>query len=137
MVDFEKCKLPDGTFDNKKYHELQLVELTERKAKGEICQLPGCNHFIIYAKGYPQTCSECRSLDNPDELNHSSNIRCPKCGYNWSVWEGEDSELFAEGEHEVTCHKCDHEFEVVTSVSYDFQSPERIQAKDQAKKEKE
>lgn len=135
MPDLEQCKLPDGKTDWKKYQDLQRQELAERKAKGEICQLTDCNRFIIYAKGHPQTCSECRSLDNPEELNHDSEVRCPKCGYHWSVWEGEDSELFAEGDHEVTCHKCDHEFEIVTSISYDFQSPERV--KDQVKEGQE
>jgi Zn finger protein HypA/HybF involved in hydrogenase expression len=130
MAELDKCKNPDGTTDWEKYQGLQRQENAERKAKGELCQLPGCNRFIVWSKGHPQTCSECKSLDNPEELNHPSNIRCPKCGHHWSVWDGESYELHAEGDHEVTCPQCDHEFEVVTSISYDFQSPERIKEKE-------
>lgn len=126
MLDFEKCKKPDGTTDWEKYQELQRQENKERKAKGELCQLPDCNRLIIFSRGYPETCSECKSLDKPEELNHPSNIRCPKCGRNWSVWDGENYDLHAEGEHDVQCPECNHEFEVITYISYDFQSPERI-----------
>lgn len=126
MPDIENCRLPDGTFDHKKYDELQKQENVERKAKGELCQLPNCNRFIVWSKGYPQTCSDCKALDDPDELDHPSDIRCPKCGHHWSAWEEEGHELYADGEHDVNCPECDHEFEVVTSVSYNFASPERI-----------
>lgn len=126
MVDFESCKKPDGTFDHQKYHEMQKQENEERKAKGELCRLPNCNRFIVWSKGYPQACPECKSLDNPDELNHDREIRCPKCGYHWSVFDSENYDLYAEGEHEVSCPDCNHKFEIITSISYDFQSPERI-----------
>jgi Zn finger protein HypA/HybF involved in hydrogenase expression len=126
MVNLDECKNPDGSMDYKKYDELRKADLSERKAKGEVCKMPDCNRFVMWAKGYPQICPECKSLDNPDELNHPSNVRCPKCGHNWSVWDGDSYSLYEEGEHQVDCGQCGHEFEVVTSISYDFQSPERL-----------
>lgn len=126
MLDFEKCRLPDGAFDHKKYDELRKQENAERKAKGELCQLPGCNRFIVYSQGHPQICSDCKALDKPEELDHPSDIRCPKCGHHWSVWETDDHELYAEGEHDVKCDRCNHEFMIVTEITYSFESPERI-----------
>lgn len=126
MTDFEKCRLPDGTFDHKKYDELRKQENAERKAKGELCQLPNCNRFIMWSSGLPQTCGACKSLDNPEELHHDDHIRCPKCGRHWNVFDGESYELQADGEHDVTCPDCNHEFEIVTTVRCSFQSPERM-----------
>lgn len=126
MIDFNTCKNPDGTTDWKKYHELQVKELEEQKAKGEICQRKDCNRHVMFSRGYPKTCSDCNALDDSDELHHPSNVRCPKCGDNWSVWEGDSYRLYEEGDHQVDCHSCGYKFEVNTSISYSFQSPEMI-----------
>lgn len=126
MIDFEACKKSDGTMDYQKYNEIRKQENEERKANGELCNMPDCNRFILWSKGYPQTCPECKSLDNPEELNHPSNVRCPKCGYHWSVFDSEDYDSLADGGHEVSCQDCGHEFEITTSISYDFKSPERM-----------
>lgn len=126
MPNLEECKKPDGSYDWTKYNALQEQERDVRKAKGELCREKGCNRFIMWSKGYPQTCSDCEALDAPEELHHPTDIRCPKCGYHWDIWDGEYYEIANEGEHEVECPECDHKFEVSTSVSYSFKSPERL-----------
>lgn len=127
MPNLDECRKPDGSTDWTKYQELQRAELEDRKSKGEICQRKNCNRFIVWAKGCPQTCSDCRALDSQEELHHPSEIRCPKCGYHWSVFDGEDYDLHGEGEHEVSCPDCNHTFEISTSITWSFQSPERLE----------
>lgn len=122
----ELCKNPDGSTDWKKYNELQAEELQARKDKGEVCQRKRCNRFILWAKGQPQTCDDCKNLDKQDELHHPSDVRCPKCGYHWRIGEADDYERYGEGEHEVTCLECEFEFEITTWVSYTFVSPKRV-----------
>lgn len=124
MASVDECKLPDGSTDWNKYQELQKEELEARKAKGEVCQRNGCNRHVMFSSGIPGTCSECLALDDPDELHHSGEIRCPKCGHHREI--GDDGELYAEGTHEVTCSKCNFEFEIETWISFTFVSPERI-----------
>lgn len=125
MIDFEKCKKPDGSLDVPLFNELRCQERRDRKAKGELCQRDDCDRFIVWSKGYPQTCSDCQNLDKPAELHHPSNIRCPKCGHHWRAGDDDEYELYHEGTHQATCGECEHEFEVTTWVSYTFVSPPR------------
>lgn len=53
------------------------------------------------------------------------------CGGDWNVFETDDYDLYSEGEHEVTCIDCNHEFEVSTTISYNFQSPKRLKEKEE------
>ncbi len=131
MPNFDECRNPDGSIDWGKYQELKCSELVARKSKGEICQRNGCNRFIVWSRGYPQICSDCKALDSQEELHHPSEIRCPKCGYHWSVFDGENYGLHAEGEHKTSCPDCNHDFEVSTSISWSFQSPKRIKEADE------
>lgn len=124
MFSLEDCKRPDGSTDWTRYNELKKKEDEARIEKGELCRL--CRRYIVWAKGYPQSCAECKAIDNPGELHHDREVRCPKCGHHWGVGDGEDYELYAEDAHPVTCGECNYDFEVVTHVSYTFVSPERI-----------
>jgi len=129
MISLDDCKLPDGSTDWKRYDELKRQEFADRKAKGELCQL--CGRLIIWSKGHPQTCTACQDLDKSEELHHSSSVRCPYCGHHWDVGDSDDYDLYKEGQHDVTCSRCEKDFEVSTSVTYTFQSPERVKEKDQ------
>lgn len=132
MPKLEDCKNADGSTDWKKYNELQAEEMQARKDKGEICQRKGCNGFMLWPKGHPQTCDNCKNIDAPKELHHPGDVRCPKCGYHWRVGDGDDYEVYQEGTHDVTCPDCETEFEVTTWVSYTFVSPARHKEQEQS-----
>lgn len=123
MPNLDECKGPDGQTDWNKWNELREKERKEKKDKGEICHQ--CGRFILFAKGYPQTCDDCKAVDRPAELDHPSEVRCPKCGYHWRVGDGDDYDLYEDGTHEVSCPDCNFDFEVETSVTYSFRSPAR------------
>lgn len=71
-------------------------------------------------------CRSCRALDRSEEVSHAIYVRCPACGLCWDVW-GSDvpTEILDEGSHSIICPDCSHVFEVVTSIRYEFLSPER------------
>lgn len=125
MIDFDKLRKPDGSLDVEAYGAATAADRADRTAKGELCQERGCGRFIIWAKGYPQTCAPCKALDEPGALDHPGEIRCPKCGAHWSPSDSEDYDVYNDGDHEVTCSGCGHDFEIQTSVTYSFRSPER------------
>ena len=95
-----------------------------QKAAGATCSR--CGRYLFGAEGSPQECFSCLSLDKPEEVAHDSTVRCPDCGYTWDVHNGDYCELFEDGEHNVTCQECDHDFEISTSVSWSFRSPPRL-----------
>lgn len=130
MPNLDACKKDDGSTDWAQYNQLQREEMDERKAKGKICQRNGCNRFVMWSKGVPQTCEDCKRLDKPEELHHPSDVRCPKCGHHWRIGDGDDYEVYGEGTHDLTCPECETDFEVTTWVSHTFVSPARGTEKD-------
>lgn len=98
-----------------------------RKAKvaaGEECYQ--CGGFILFAKGVPALCISCQELDTSDqEVSHSKLIRCPKCKHASFVdeYSCDSRYIYDEGEHEVTCNNCNHQFSISTHVTYLFTSP--------------
>lgn len=87
-----------------------------------------CGGLIYPGKGHPSRCADCENLDADPELNHDSRVRCPKCRNHWAPSENEEYKLaYEDGEHEVTCDNCGHEFTVTTHVSYSYTSPAMIQ----------
>jgi DNA-directed RNA polymerase subunit M/transcription elongation factor TFIIS len=97
-----------------------------QKANGEICTKCGGYVSVFGGVGHPDECASCKSLGEPEEVTHADIIRCPACGHEMKVSDFDSGELYGDGEHDVTCDECDHEFEVSTSVSYSFQSPARL-----------
>ena len=117
MADYETPSEHGNSWDWDAYNAAQV-------ANGEKCACCSTHMFIHH--GVPQQCSGCTGMkDDTEELTHDTFVRCPKCGDHWSPRESEDYEVFGDGEHEVSCGNCDHDFEVSTSVSYSFTSPER------------
>lgn len=103
----------------------------ERQVKidsGENCSRCGIWIFTLNGgPGHRRECIACRAIsEDRGEVSHTKYIRCPKCGESWNPWEGDDYDVFEEGPSSVTCGECDHEFEVTTTVSYTFTSPERV-----------
>lgn len=132
MESIDSFKKPDGQYDWPAYNEARKLEDEALKAKGQLCSQ--CGSYIVWSKGYPQRCHDCKALDQREELRHPCSVRCPKCGNNWNVGDNDDYDLFEEGEHEVNCGECGHDFSIGTSVSYTFTSPERISEGDADKK---
>lgn len=111
IADFTK----DGETDWQGYRKAQLDS-------GERCRL--CDDIIVFGpRGAPRLCVSCQDLAEPEEMYHEKFIRCPKCGHHWEPYSCEEPELFGDGEHEVSCSQCGHEFEVSTEVSFCFYSP--------------
>lgn len=116
-------KMDDHTFDGKtdmrSYNAAQL-------ANGDRCS--ECGVYIMFPKGHRDKCRSCEKARTDDgELTHTEKIRCPKCRHMMNsedVAECTDYRLYNGNEDtKVTCLECDHEFEVVTHISYSFVSP--------------
>jgi ssDNA-binding Zn-finger/Zn-ribbon topoisomerase 1 len=118
MIDVDKFKDSLGKVDWKALREAEV-------AAGEHCR--ECGWLIYPPKGRPSLCHKCRDLrEDKGEVDHQSRLRCPKCRHLWNV-DREDGDIHSEGSHEVCCPECEHEFEVVTNVSYSWESPKLIE----------
>lgn len=115
MRDFEDEK---GKVDFKAYHRAEIDA-------GERCYI--CDGYIMFAKGNKTKCYDCEKLEKNEEVSHFCLIRCPKCKATWDAHETEDYDLHYDGEHKISCYECGYDFEVITSVSYSFKSPELIE----------
>lgn len=129
LTKLEDHRKEDGRLD---WESLKRAET----ANGERCS--ECGSHILFPKGYRVKCQPCARLTNDDgEVKHESNIRCPACGYYWNPANSDYYELFADGEHNVGCHECGHEFTITTYVSYSFKSPARLPEEDEPDDEPE
>lgn len=54
-------------------------------------------------------------------------FRCPSCTGQFDPSDTETYILFHDGEHTIQCPDCNYEFDVITSVSYTFESPALIE----------
>lgn len=61
--------------------------------------------------------------DDPDEVRDTYYIRCPKCRYCFFADEA------GEGETEISCGECGHDFTVSVSVTWTYKSPALIVGK--------
>lgn len=120
MADFKDFTMENGNTDWMAYHKAQIED-------GEVCYQ--CDSYItsyLFNKIPGRTlCFDCKNLDESNEkVEHSNLLRCPKCCYSWTaITDCEDYELYNEGDHEVSCRKCNHNFTIETYVSYSFDSP--------------
>ena len=114
-TNYQDYKTPTGQLDWK-------ALAAARIANGENCSQ--CNRIIVgERRGLRQLCGQCRNIAEPGELRHSSIFRCPSCRHTSTPERAELYELYDDGEHEITCDRCDHTFSVETHVSYTFTSP--------------
>lgn len=113
MISFEDHKDAEGKINWQSYDAAQITA-------GEKCRK--CRKLIYPGKGYETSCYDCQSLSDGVSSVHSRFIRCPKCHTTWDPYESEDYNVFEEGEHEVWCSECEHEFVVSTTVSFSFDS---------------
>jgi len=116
MIHIKDFEDKEGLIDWKAYRKAQ-------EEAGDICFKCG-NHIFSRTKiGYTQ-CGECKELGQKEEVCHTRFIRCPKCEYLFTP--GEQYKWYEEGQHEVFCWKCEHQFEITTYVTYEFQSPKLL-----------
>ena len=103
--------------DFKAYHNAQV-------ANGEMCSQ--CGAFLFKNKGRPTLCGDCYCMENnTEEVDHSEKVRCPNCGNQMEA--SDEPHLCEDGEHDVWCDECDFEYRVITSISYSFESPARLE----------
>lgn len=94
-------------------------------SNGEACM--DCGKMIPFGKGHPSKCGACERIsDDNDEISHDKYIRCPKCRHQWDETERDNYEIYNDGEHQVSCPECEHDFEISTDVSFWFTSPEML-----------
>lgn len=119
----EDFRKPDGSYDWGAYRAAKDAEHKADVADGKYCYQ--CGRYLVWSnKGVRRRCGDCEALDHEsDEVDSDTCVRCPKCRRTASVSYDELFDLYEEGEHEVTCSSCDHEYTVSTRVSYSFNSP--------------
>jgi len=121
MIKMEDHEDEHGKLDWKAYGAAQV-------ANGDICSR--CRSYVTaLGVGHPRECYDCQALDKPEEVTHNDTVRCPDCGYTWGAHGGDDYDHLGDGEHNMMCPDCDHEFEISTSVSWSFTSPARLEKK--------
>lgn len=121
MIRISDYMTPEGKTDWKAYDQA-------RKDSGEACYK--CGHYILFGKGYRQMCDACTSLHRGgrgEVYSNRSGIRCPKCGFASHDPYDFSDDIYQEGTHELTCSRCDHEFEIETHVEYSWTSPAMIE----------
>jgi hypothetical protein len=123
MVSISDYKDASGKIDWDSYRAAERVERQADIDRGRYCYR--CKAYIIFGgKGYKQLCYDCEQFDsNTDDITNPNFVRCPKCRHRMSIEDNELYDLYQDGEHQVTCSHCTHDFEVSTSVSYSFRSP--------------
>ena len=124
MVSIADFKLPDGRMDWPRYNAARRVEIQAEVDAGKWCSR--CGHYLLFAKGHPDKCHSCKSLDGPGEVSHHKYIRCPKCFRSFDPSDADYYSLYREGDHQVTCGDCSHQFDVSTRISYTFTSPAKL-----------
>ena len=127
MVEFNDFKREDGSIDWEACRKAEVAAGERCKTCGSSVYTPRFGISIDSPVIGPKDCGECSDIGKPEELSHSQYFRCPKCGHFNDPGYTENYKLFEDGEHEVGCGECDHDFTVSTSVSYDFTSPAMIQ----------
>jgi DNA-directed RNA polymerase subunit RPC12/RpoP len=117
MPSFEDYRDDKGRIDWGAYHKAEVLV-------GERCDK--CGGYILFAKGYRTICRACQDMaGKKEEVTHDHYIRCPKCGHISSVHD-DCYGLFEDGEHDVSCQECEHDYVVSTHVEFHFISPPRL-----------
>jgi NMD protein affecting ribosome stability and mRNA decay len=120
MLSAEDFVTADGSTDWAAYRQAQIEE-------GRLCYK--CGGYILLGKRVGRAlCADCQILSAKDTaVQHPIFVRCPECGHTWNPGDEDDYSVYEDGEHEVACGVCDHNFEISTTVRYTFESPERVQ----------
>jgi len=83
-----------------------------KKCGGHEYNFFGANHDV---------CGDCREFSSEDdEVISYKNARCPKCRKSTDLT---DHQINGEGDLEVACGHCDHEFVVHVDITVSYTSP--------------
>ena len=115
MINIDDHTKEDGSVDWNSYNQAKIDN-------GDACYR--CESVILFGEGFKRLCGNCNRLSLDGEIHHKKFVRCPSCRHSWNPSDSDDYQFFEEGEHELTCPICEHEFEISTQVSYNFTSPE-------------
>ena len=127
MVSITDYKREDGSFDWDSYRKARDEERRDEVSRGKRCRT--CGEYIVFSHGRITQCYSCEHIASDlDDVRHDTAIRCPKCRRTEKVGDGDNYDLYEEGEHEVTCGYCNHEYTVETQVSYSFTSPSVVES---------
>lgn len=114
MADYEDKK---GKVNWQAYRKAQIDA-------GEKCYR--CGTYTLFGEKYRHLCQDCKALDdNPNEIRHSSYIRCPHCGHYENIWDMEYYDYLTEGIHEYNCENCEKEYDFQTYIEFTFESQKR------------
>lgn len=113
-----------GQIDWPRYHAAARAERDQETREGKWCSL--CGAYIMWPKGGPVKCYECKAAEKPAELSHPKYVRCPKCTKTFDPGDCDYTSLYREGDHPVACPDCSHQFEISTHVRHTFTSPPLI-----------
>lgn len=109
----------------------QVARKAARVAKGEECSHCGRYMYSFFGNvAGPRTCNTCNTRTEPEPFESDRELRCPSCLEVWNPSDSEDHQVYEEGEHDVSCQDCEHDFIVSTVVSYDFTSPEAVRGEE-------
>lgn len=118
MTNIDNYEKPNGGTDWKAYDEA-------KRQAGEKCI--ECGRHMYPAKGCPAECNRCKAIERPERLDHENVVRCPDCGCQHDMQDGDSYDYFEDGDHIMNCQACDYEFTITTSVSFNFTSPARLE----------
>lgn len=116
LLDTDNYRDANGRLDWDRYKKAEIEH-------GQSCSK--CGQFILWPKGHPQECSECKELEkNAESVRHEELIRCPQCVHQFKAYvDCDDGERLEDGEHNIECPECQAKFQIVTHVSFSFESP--------------
>ena len=121
-TNIDEFKKDDDTIDWQALEEARIKS-------GEACSQ--CKSFILFPTGTETKCGNCQEFDESKEsVEHGTLVRCPSCKHQWDIERyfssNAEYDIFEEGEHNIICPECEHEFEVTTKILRSYISPELI-----------
>ena len=74
----------------------------------------------------PALCGACTIMQtDPNEIDHERLLRCPACGYMEGAKDALHDDEHSDGDQDVSCGKCGHDYTVRVDVSVLYTSPAR------------
>jgi len=121
MDDFKKA---DGRIDWNAYREYEV-------GIGKRCYQCGALIYVCHGRVQTRMCVSCKDLNEKHDrdVTHDDFVRCPRCGNRDKIsdWDCDyGDEKYMDGEHEITCGECDHEYTITTHCSYCYTSPKML-----------
>ncbi len=121
-----------GEIDWARYNAANEAYYQAQVDRGEKCRR--CREYMPFSvfggpngnsPGYQRACPSCTALAcDKAEVSSDRYARCPKCRHSWDPF----NNGFApnEGENELSCPECEHDFTLDVGVTYTFRSPALI-----------